>query len=516
MTGERSGHNQLRLPRSHDQPNSMNRMWKIAARVAYLAALTGLLYALFHAWGYDDPYITYRYAQNLAAGQGFVYNLDERTLSTTTPLYALLLSVLSLAWSDLPHLANLITAASLAGGGLLLWELGQRLHTPIIGWFGLLLYPTFPLVNSTTGSETPLYLAFCLAAFLLYARRRLKLTAILAALATLTRPDGILVAGILGLDYSLREVILPRLRRSPTPPGIPWGAMMLFTIILLAWGLFGWLYFGSPVPVTLAAKQAQGSMAISPSFAEGLYSKVIVFYREILLYVLMGALAVIGLLALAARRDGWLLFLAWPALYFAGYTYLGVSSYFWYYAPLVPGFVVLAGAGLETLTGWLNRLTSQISTVKPGSLFAGFVLTGMFAWQVILLQQTSQSADVRLRAYRAAGEWLAENAAPGSSVGMLEVGIMGFYAREQSIIDFAGLLQPEVAAQMTADSTFQDTAVWAISRYQPTYLVLHANAIPGQLGNYISQYCKAARRISGNEHGYNTDLIIYHCLERGS
>ena len=40
----------------------------------------------------DDAPITYRYAENLAAGHGFVYNIGERILGTSTPLYTLLLA----------------------------------------------------------------------------------------------------------------------------------------------------------------------------------------------------------------------------------------------------------------------------------------------------------------------------------------------------------------------------------------------------------------------------------------
>ncbi|HEC35405.1 MAG TPA: hypothetical protein ENI39_02600, partial [Anaerolineae bacterium] len=43
----------------------------------------------------DDAYITFRYARNLVEGRGFVYNLGERVLGTTTPLYTLLLSGLA-------------------------------------------------------------------------------------------------------------------------------------------------------------------------------------------------------------------------------------------------------------------------------------------------------------------------------------------------------------------------------------------------------------------------------------
>src|SRR5215831_17336610 len=41
----------------------------------------------------EDAYITLRYADNLAAGRGFVYNPGEHVLGTTTPLFTLLLAL---------------------------------------------------------------------------------------------------------------------------------------------------------------------------------------------------------------------------------------------------------------------------------------------------------------------------------------------------------------------------------------------------------------------------------------
>ncbi len=61
---------------------------------AFLFAGTGiLLYCAFAHWAYDDPFITFRYARNLRAGLGFVYNPGERVLSR------LLLSTRS-CWPD--------------------------------------------------------------------------------------------------------------------------------------------------------------------------------------------------------------------------------------------------------------------------------------------------------------------------------------------------------------------------------------------------------------------------------
>jgi hypothetical protein len=43
---------------------------------------------------YDDAYITFRYADNLATGLGLIYNSGERVLGTTSPRFAIVLALL--------------------------------------------------------------------------------------------------------------------------------------------------------------------------------------------------------------------------------------------------------------------------------------------------------------------------------------------------------------------------------------------------------------------------------------
>src|SRR6185437_5777291 len=59
---------------------------------------------------YDDSYITYRYAINLAQGHGLVFNVGERTDAASSFLYAL---VLSCCW--LLHLRDLELAGGVIG-----------------------------------------------------------------------------------------------------------------------------------------------------------------------------------------------------------------------------------------------------------------------------------------------------------------------------------------------------------------------------------------------------------------
>lgn len=481
----------------------------------YVFIVTALLYVWFANWGYDDPYISYRYANNLAGGNGFVFNMGEKVLSTTTPLFTILLALLSPWWEDLPRLANLISAISIALGALFIWDLAHSWKTPAVGWTGLLLYSTFPLLITTTGSETPLYVALCLGAFAFYARGKYNLTAIIAALAFLARPDGILVAVIISTDYIIRV-------RRP----IPWRAIGIFLLITLPWFIFAWIYFGYPLPVTLAAKQSQGSMTISQSFAAGLVGMVksyVVFQH----YRVESVLVVIGLIYLVSRSINdrpfrrWFIFLGWIFLYFASYSLLGVSQYFWYYAPLVPGLVVLIGLGATGIVSaamWVQRmiLHKALRFGKPISLtglattLSVIILIALALSQVRDLNRLRFNSDNRIVIYRAVGEWLASNTPPDTSVGTLEVGIIG-YLGQRRMIDFAGLIQPEIAAQFSINSNYEDTAIWASEEYDPQYLIIHENAFPKLMKNYIKINCEQLRRFNADRFEYTKNMYVYKC-----
>jgi hypothetical protein len=474
----------------------------------YLAAVTALLYALFNGWGYDDPFITYRYARNLASGLGPVYNPGERVLSTTTPLFALLLAPLAALDLDLPSLANLIGAASLAAGGLCLWELGRAWGSPAAGWAGLLLYPTFPLLATTSGSETPLYLALCLGSFALYAHRRFTLAAACCALAVLARPDGVLVAALLSAHYLIKTLKVSETFRvyfHQAIQSLPWRAVLVFLVLLLPWFLFAWSYYGSPVPVTLSAKQQQGGMAISQRFAGG-FLDLVAGYAGRWVWRFEAALALLGVGYAVLKGRPWLLLLAWTAVYFAAYSLLGVSRYFWYYAPLVPGFIAAVGLGVQAVFTTAGRLTKRPALART---LAGILLISLAAAQIPRLISTAGFNDRRLAAYREVGKWLDENIPPQASVGALEVGIIGYYAR-RPMVDFAGLIQPAVSRRLSREATYEDAALWALEKYRPGYLVLHRGLF-ARLEEYARQSCQLVQTIPGLRYNYTVDLQIYTC-----
>ncbi len=479
----------------------------------YLIGVTWLLYALLSDWAYDDPYITYRYAHNLARGLGFVYNPGERVLSTTTPLFTIILALSSFVSLDLPRVANLIGAFSLALGGLFLWDLANTWKTPIAGWTALFLYPIFTLPAVSLGSEIPLYITLSLGAFATYARQRYSLTAILAALTSLIRPDGVLVPLTLALDYCLRI-------RKP----IPRRAVLIFISLTLPWLVFAWFYFGQPLPITLLTKRQQGTMAVSQTFAPGLLW-ILEWYKGGWQYWLEAALALPGIYWLIRFARPWALLLAWNLLYFVAYALLGVSRYFWYYAPLVPGFIALVGLGITTIAQFLPRVIQHFirfidqpkaksslgaSILNSGLILAGGLMFVLATAQLSDLRQMSARQDRRAETYRGIAAWINENTPADALIGSLEVGIIGYYT-DRRLVDFAGLIRPEVAQKLGYSASYDEPARWTAEVFSPDYIVIVKGDLEGFVHEYVQENCQIAEGYHRNSRGYADDISIYRC-----
>ncbi len=491
----------------------LKRIPRLAWVATYLVLVTGGLSILFAGWAYDNPFITYRYAENLSRGLGLVYNPGESLLSTSTPLFALLLAALRPIWSDLHGLAVFIGALSLAVGGLCLWDLMDATGLRYSRWAGLLFYPLFPLVASTLSSETPLYLTLCLGTFASYRRQHYRLAALSAGLAALVRPDGILVAAILGLHYLWSQ--------RPKPgewcrwlTSLPWQAVLIYLGIGLSWLVFAWATYLSPIPLTLFAKQQQATVAGSQAFLPGL-STIASWYSS-WLYQVEALLALPGLVHGLRRSPALRWLAAWTALYFSAYSLLGVTRYFWYYAPLVPLFVLAFGCGVDGVNNLFRRIrsgqvvTEVVTTIKTMiGWLPGLALVFLLLVQADKLWHLHLAPDTCYPIYRAAGEWLRENSPPIATIGTLEVGIIGYYA-QRPMVDFAGMLQPDVAIQLGQAGSYSAAAQWAVYQYDPEYLVLQQGLFP-EIEAEILPSCRLQVKFPAVAYGYAYDMSIYAC-----
>jgi len=161
--------------------------------------------AALGAWTCDDAYISFRYAQNLVAGKGLVYNAGEHVEGFTNLLFTLLIAV-GLAVS-----ASAVATALVVGlvayfgvaATLVAWSFqarkAGRIWLPIAALVWLI--DDDLLSWATGGLETSLFTFLALAGVLVVLRaegrpRRLLAAGTLLGLACATRPDGVVFAAV--------------------------------------------------------------------------------------------------------------------------------------------------------------------------------------------------------------------------------------------------------------------------------------------------------------------------------
>src|SRR5436190_11033928 len=96
-------------------------LWPELALVGAAAIAARLWFLAFTRVTYEDVLISLRYAQNLAAGLGLVYNPGERVFGATTPLHVLLLAGLSAARLHDPLLAAKLLSIAADGLTAAIW-----------------------------------------------------------------------------------------------------------------------------------------------------------------------------------------------------------------------------------------------------------------------------------------------------------------------------------------------------------------------------------------------------------
>jgi hypothetical protein len=190
----------------------------------------------------DDAFITFRYADNLANGHGPVYNIGERVEGYTNFLWMLLMAAV-IKLGGAPELWSRIFSIACGAGILLMLMLWGKQRAD--DWKYCTLLPFFLactapfIVWSTGGLETAAYGFLLLGSVIAVVRtdqddssRSAMLAGALAGLAILTRPDGVIIAGISGLflltSVIRRKISLTTLMAYAVPLAIIFGSHLLW------------------------------------------------------------------------------------------------------------------------------------------------------------------------------------------------------------------------------------------------------------------------------------------------
>ncbi len=492
----------------------MSRWWVLYAAISITLgwALQGLQT--------DDPYITYRFAQHLALGEGFRFNTDGRdaVLITTAPLYAVWLSLWRMLGLDIP-LASLISGViGIFAGAAALETLGRNGPAgPIAG----LAFALFPLVWLTLGLETAPFLALCLWALQTADEGRSPTAGLLAGAALGLRGDGALVVALVAGMIVWRasagrqgDTALAWVSRCGRALGPFVAGVSLAYLPLAAWLT---AQFGSPLPTTLTTKSAQAVAGLTgffpgTSFFQGFMILAQAYLQQTVAWWWVAGLAAAGVPAVIATgrrlrrpdsaqqpapRLGLVLPVVWAVDHGLGYAALGVAPYIWYYAPLVPGLAALAASGMGQLSAWLNpdarqRQPATASQPAPrwGRLLTDLGALGLCLPLVIgdvamarLLWPSEGAAspptppppsetaakilpEAKVRLYTRVGRWLNANTPPEATLGVTELGALAYWS-DRTTIDFLGLVQPN-----QIDPIRRGDFLEALLREQPDYLAL--------------------------------------------
>ncbi len=425
----------------------------------------------------DDAAINYRYVDQIVAGHGIVYNTGGPRVYGCSAL-PFTLAIAFIHWGGVSDQSATfwLNAISFFAALALLYALcthatglgkAQEMLTGPMALIpcALALFQGTTLVWITQGLESGFHLLLCALCVWCYDRRREYACGLLLALAVMNKLDAVSLGAAIVAFSLLRERRIP-LRLIGT-------ALLAY----LPWLLFTTLYFGSPIPMSLQAKQLH-------EFADRGH-EFLWHYAQAPLPVLLGLSAAfflrrrfVGLLAL------W--FLAYVGLYDVTTR---AHPFEWYYFP--SDFVIMFLAGItlvRLMTGLRPQWTFSRSFIRP----AVGVLSALLA--VYLGGSDWLTARTQLRGWQRwaagmegdrveIGDWLHQYGLPTESVGTAHGWIA--YLSGMTAYDYSGLNDPELVRLARAGREGE-----YLMERRPQYLAGQAFAPPAALQN---QYVLLAR-----------------------
>ncbi|KPL78696.1 hypothetical protein ADN00_05455 [Ornatilinea apprima] len=403
----------------------------------------------------DDAYITFRYARNILAGQGFVFNPGERILGTTTPFYTL--SMVSLAAftggtnAPFPWLALIYNTAADSLSALILWQIGKRLKCELAGFAAGLLWAVAPFSVSFAigGMETSVYVFLLLASVYAYLHQKRALTTLFAAFAILTRPDALILVGPLALDRLVRAL---RMGEKLTLREI-----VAFFVPTLAWAVFAATFFGSPIPHSIQAK-----LAVYRLDEHAALIRLIQHYANLLhQYNFLGStgtllgILIFPALYIAGALNAWraekrlLVLLLYPWLYFLTFALPNPLIFRWYLTPPLPAYFLFCLVGLQVVLNKLLKITAGARQPVWKLAVLGLLIVILpfaslvSAWQLHPSHGPDRPApemawfELELL-YQKAAQQIKPLLSPGQVLAAGDVGMLGFVT-DAYILDTVGL-----------------------------------------------------------------------------
>lgn len=441
----------------------------MTAAVVFLA-----LAAAYFDYTIDDAYISLRYARNVAAGEGFVFDAAAPPVEGYTNFLWVLLEA---AFFVLPSPGDVVLYAKLAG---IAWGLGavaaayllaRRVFGAAAGVFAALFVAATGNFAfwAVAGLETTQYVCLVLLAlfFTLDAAGgagRAIIAALAWCVAALARPEGF----ILGMAVLILGLVTAGGRRSRANFVLACLSLAIAYGVYFAWR---WQYFGTALPNTFYARggitprsfvaRVRGVLpflayAAPIAFLIGRFGR---FRQDRSARFLTVAAAVSLALAFVAKRE-WM-----PG--------------FRYELPFA-AFLLVSAAG--AFAAFIRRRSNAAVAIS-----AVIILIYLFMPGIFLFKETSYTARLN-GAHVALGKWLARAAPPRSSLAAWDMGAVPYFSRLPVVYDInpEGLLSRETTRRGYNPGYF-------IGR-RPTFFILYssrADGVAAPSGNWAWRYYRS-------------------------
>jgi hypothetical protein len=373
------------------------------------------LLTLYSFYLYDDAFITFRYAVNLAEGHGFVYNVGERVQGVSGPLWGLLLALPHAVGVSIEWAARVLGILFDALTALVAFRL---LHRENLRWAGLLLVFLFALdpylaKQSVGGMESSLFLLLTVTAAALVFRERWDAAAVVAAATCFVRPEGLLFcAALTGFMWIERG-------RFPLRP------LLIGAALIGAGALAQYLYFGDWIPASV-----RGKMSLVRSL-DSVWSLALFPLRDPLQWVLTVA-AAIGLPAAWRESRFVRVYAVWSLALLGVWVASGSHLWPWYCVPFWFFKVLVSGVALDV---WLRRFRWRNVVLQPAVL----AVVAVGAWVAFAGLYGRDRMETHV--YSRIRDWAAERDFAGQSAYAMDFGAFGFYTKLR-ILDEPGLVWP--------------------------------------------------------------------------
>lgn len=430
-------------------------------RLAFLGlsaiVVVPLLLSVFAAFDFikDDAYISFRYAQNVVAGEGLVFNAGERLEGITNFLWTLLMVPFEALGLDLFQVSEVLGIALCLG--LLFYMARIAAHLGGAGkdlaWlWGAAFIATSSSMGlwSTSGMEQALAMFLPVAAaWLLWrtwndpdpAPKRkndgLK-SGVLMGLGCMTRPEVHLIGFFVGLPMVIRVIKARRLDRTTAL----WFAGLL--AVTVPFHLFRLAYYGSLVPNTFYVKTSDSAMVLDTGLVK---------LRELLDFNATGVIAMLIPFAFMTRRflTEKLVMFAVAAAFFAYIVKVGADEMHWHrlYLPALPFLVMLAALGLrdlaEVVARHLGGPRARLAVFTAAWLAVIVVGVSNFAFTYREMSGFNGRGDLSGNFHPDMGKFLTRHDRPGALVAFQDMGSTPYHAPDIAFLDFIGLVDGTVA-----------------------------------------------------------------------